>query len=146
LLNPHTLPNISTRNDRFVNFNITRDNSLEVSDDLLMARALRKLLPPYRGAARTLFRGESAWNRKRRTYGLSWSSDLVTAEGFARGLTRHSQGGSVVLKAIVPPCAIVARIKAADDRYGEKEFIVDRSELDIVSVVQRCPQVPLCEP
>ena len=27
MLNPHTLPNISTRNDRLVNFNITRDNS-----------------------------------------------------------------------------------------------------------------------
>ena len=25
---PQRLPNISTRNDRFVNFNITRDNSL----------------------------------------------------------------------------------------------------------------------
>jgi hypothetical protein len=44
-------------------------------DDLLLARGLKVLLPPYKGPGRVLFRGDTALNRRRRTYGLSWSAD-----------------------------------------------------------------------
>src|SRR4029078_11663088 len=48
----------------------------EVSDDLLLADGLRAMLPAYVGPAVMLYRGDSFWNRRRRTYGLSWSRDV----------------------------------------------------------------------
>jgi hypothetical protein len=44
----------------------------EVSDDLVLINALWSLLPRYIGPAPlTLYRGDSLWNRRRRTYGLA---------------------------------------------------------------------------
>jgi hypothetical protein len=54
----------------------------QVDKDLALADGLRALLPRYNGPAITLYRGETAWNRQRRTYGLSWSASL--ARGFAK--------------------------------------------------------------
>jgi hypothetical protein len=57
----------------------------EVGDDLILIKALRVLLPTYRGDALRLYRGDSAWNRRRRTYGLSWTTDIEVARSFAKG-------------------------------------------------------------
>lgn len=110
---------------------------LEVGDDLVLARALRLLLPTYEGPGLTLYRGDSAWNRKRRTYGMSWTSDIGVGRSFAQGPWRYHTGGSVLLTATAPPEAIVCAPHALDDRYEEAEYIVDRRLLKAVQVVQR---------
>ena len=42
----------------------------EVGNDLLLADGLRRLLPAYSGPPVALWRGDSFYNRRRRTYGL----------------------------------------------------------------------------
>ena len=49
-----------------------------VNNDILLIDALRKLLPPYRGGDKLLYRGESAENYKRGTYGLSLARIFAT--------------------------------------------------------------------
>jgi hypothetical protein len=111
---------------------------LEVGDDLLMIRALRVLLPPYRGPAVTLFRGDSFSNRCRRTYGLSWTSERAVAEDFANGdLRADIGGGSVLLQTLAPADAIICAPHRLDNRYGENEYLVDRRRLGCVTVLQR---------
>jgi hypothetical protein len=113
----------------------------QVNDDLALIGALRQLLPPYRGGPLTLYRGDSAFNRRRRTYGHSWTSSLDTARGFAYGVWRAFDGGSVVLKSIVPPAAIICAPALQGDDYGEDEYLVDRRKLGRVEVIERVSQV-----
>ena len=68
----------------------------EVSDDLILLDGLWSLLPRYRGPALILFRGDSMYNRQRRTYGVSWTESIEVARQYAeRGLWRTFKGGSV---------------------------------------------------
>ena len=109
-----------------------------VNDDRVLLDALRVLLPPYSGSALTLYRGDSAWNRSRRTYGPSWSADIATADGFARGMWHTFTGGSVVVRTIAPPAAIVCAVHGSEaDSHHEAEYLVDRRRLERVEVVKR---------
>ena len=76
----------------------------ELGDDLLLCDALRALLPPYQGAAPLrLYRGETAHNRQRRTYGASWSRNRELANSFAQDwFQRTCEGGSVLLERMRP--------------------------------------------
>ena len=118
-----------------------------VNDDLVLLPALRKILPTYTGPAVTLFRGEGAWNRSRRTYGMSWTSNLEVAEAHARsGMYRFSQGGSLVLSTLAPPEAIVCDVSLhIEDRYEESEILVDRRRLGQVTVLRRYSQQTAAE-
>ena len=98
----------------------------EVSNDLLLIKLLRVLLPKYRGPAMTLFRGETMWNRRHRTYGMSWSTDVEVASHFANGMHRTCQGGSVVLKTRAPAEAIICASKLVDNRFEVHEILVGR--------------------
>ena len=117
----------------------------EVSDDLLLCDALRMMLLPYAGPARVLYRGEIGENQRRRTYSLSWSQDIDVARHFAQGITRTCIGGSVLLKTTAPPSAIICAPSNAADRYGEREFLVDRRRLHKVEVVERFSQISHAE-
>ncbi|WP_140886677.1 hypothetical protein [Muricoccus nepalensis] len=114
-----------------------------VGDDLALAAGLRLLMPPYSGPAVEVYRGEGARNRRRRTYGFSWSSSREAAEAHARGLWQTTDGGSVLLRATAPPSAIICAVPEEDDHYGEEEFLVDRRYLRGVEVVARFPQKAL---
>lgn len=115
----------------------------EANDDLALADALRQLLPAYRGPDLLLFRGDSAWNRQRRTYGLAWSRREGVADGFATGWWRRfCAEGSVLLRATVPAAAIIATIPRRRDAYGEAEVLVDRRRLGPVEVLRRYPHQP----
>jgi len=112
----------------------------EAGADFILAEALRILLPEYRGRrAVTLYRGEGARNWRYRCPSLSWTASRAVADAHARGMHSYSKGGSVVLKASVPPGAIIAKVPANEDRYGETEYLVDRRMLDLktVTVVRR---------
>jgi len=109
-----------------------------VTDDIVLLNALRVLLPRYNGPSMRLYRGDSALNRRRRTYGVSWSSEAAVADHFAKGLWRTSRGGSVVLRAEATQEAIISAFHSAGpDRFAEAEFLVDRRLLKKVSVIRR---------
>jgi hypothetical protein len=113
----------------------------ETGDDLALVDGLRFLLPSYSGPSLRLFRGDGFQNRRRRTYGLSWTTDRETALRFAeKGMWRHTVGGSVLLEATAGPMAIVASLA---DRYGEQEYLVDRRKLGIVRVVEQFTQISI---
>ena len=117
----------------------------ETENDRVLADALRQLLPPYQGAAIRLYRGDSAWNRRRRTYGLSWTASREVATGFAEGIWQTFDGGSVVLETDAPAeaviCALHLHSQALDLRdYEESEYLVDRRKLEQVRVIERFAQ------
>jgi hypothetical protein len=108
----------------------------EVGNDCLLIDALRKLLPPIAGGPVTLYRGESLRNHQRRTYGLSWTSLRYIAQGYAEHPWGSAGQATVLIKAHVPESAIIAKTNSGYDRYGEKEYIVDRRKLNSVRVVK----------
>jgi hypothetical protein len=118
----------------------------EVGDDLTLLDGLRSLLPRYRGLALILFRGDSMCNRRRRTYGASWTESIEVAQQYAEGIWRTFKGGSVLLETRAPPEAVICAPAMFDDRYAEREYIVDRRRLSAVKVVQRFSQLDLKEP
>lgn len=89
-----------------------------------------------------LYRGEGAVNRKRRTYGLSWSSTKMLARAFAETSNyRCANGGSVLLATLAAPEAIICAPALISDNYAEQEFIIDRRRLGKVHVEERFPQL-----
>lgn len=117
------------------------DSIRQECDDLALLSGLRVLLPRYEGTGMQLYRGDSFLNRKHRTYGASWSSDIEVAQGFADGWFHQcSKGGSVLLEAYAPPEAIICAPHLIDDRYGEQEYVVDRRYLKRVAVLERFPE------
>jgi hypothetical protein len=113
-----------------------------VGDDLLLVRALRLLLPAYDGPGLTLYRGESAANRRWRNYGLAWSREQGVGDGYARGIWQTFEGGSVLLKTMAEPQAIICAPMLHDNGYGEDEYLVDRRFLGTVTVLARYSQRP----
>jgi hypothetical protein len=92
-----------------------------------------------------LYRGESWKNRCRRTYGSPWSASREVGEAYAAtGYYRTFNGGSVLLRTLAPADAIICAISESADRYGEQEFVVDRSRLNEVEV-QRYPRTTFAE-
>jgi hypothetical protein len=114
-----------------------------VSNDLVLADALRHLLPPYCGPALRLYRGENFHNRRRRSYGFSWTSDEEVADGHAQSFHQTCEGGSVVLSAMVPAEAVICAPHLLQNRYAEDEYVVDRRLLSDVKVIRRYPQRPI---
>ena len=109
----------------------------ETGDDLLLASALRNLMPSYEGPAITLYRGEGWQNRCRRTYGLSWTPRRDVAEGFAEARRGMYEAGTCVIATEAQPEAIVSAPGHHDDRFDESEFLVDRRRLKGVRVIER---------
>ncbi len=133
---------------RFLNLWVSNSDSIrnEIGNDLDIYDGLRSLLPRYAGPALRLYRGDSALNRRRRTYGLSWSADRAKAREFAedrRRFWRTFKGGSVLLETIAPPEAIICAPALLGDHYGEEEYIIDRRRLSAVKVLEHFSQVPL---
>lgn len=117
---------------------ILRDTSRK---DLVLIDALWVLLPAYRGESMRVFRGESASNRRLRTYGCSWTRERKVADAFAQGRWRLHEGGSVLVEATAAPEAIISAIPRAADMGKEREVLIDRRKLGRVRVLQRYPQV-----
>lgn len=114
------------------------DHLRQECTDLVLADGLRILLPKYRGPAQHLYRGEIFPNRRRRTYGLSWSASADVARSHAKkGECRACRGGSVLLETMAPADAIISRVRFSEDRYGEIEYVVDRRRLTSVKVIER---------
>lgn len=129
---------------------------LRVGDNRVLCDAARILLPRYRGSTVRLFRGAGTTERRRRTYGVSWSTDVAVAERFAEE-RRVMDCGSVLLETLAPPKAIICEIQYPEpftqeeietfkrehpegetsEYHEEREYIVDRRYLNAVKVVRR---------
>jgi hypothetical protein len=121
----------------------------------LVCAAIHAMLPAYTGPAVRLFRGASELERKRRAYGLSWTSDVAEAETFAEKY-RAWPGGSVVLETLAPPAAVISKMEYPEpfteeeraeipgahftEFHDEREHFVDRRRLTLVKVVRRLPE------
>ena len=138
------LPSVSQTMQRwFLKLWIEHGDGLrdDAGHDRELIAALGITLPPYEGPALTLYRGDSWWNRRRRSYGMSWSSHEEVAEAFAQGMWRTTTQGSVVLRAEVPAATIIRQVHGADsDHYEEAEYWVDRRRLRTVDVLRRHAQ------
>lgn len=113
----------------------------EVRSTRWLGDALKVLLPVYTGPGLILYRGEGAWNRRRGTYGMSWTSSRDIADAFARGVWRTHQGGSVLLQTDAPPEAILYAPALDGDHYDEQEYIVESRRLSRVVVLCRYNQI-----
>ncbi len=74
---------------------------------------------------------------------MAWSADREAATCFARGINRCSIGGSVLLRTVAPPAAIISapHILGAI-RQSEEEYVVDRRQLSGgVTILERFGQV-----
>jgi hypothetical protein len=115
---------------------------LKVGDHRALCIAARMLMPPYRGPSVRLYRGASGSERRRRIYGISWTSDINTAEKFAEQY-RHFYEGSVLLETVAPTEAIFCDIGGASGHlYGEGEYAVDRRHLRCVNLARHYPAQP----
>jgi hypothetical protein len=116
----------------------------EAGTDILL-KVLWRLLPRYEGPAVQLYRGEAWENRLQETHGMSWSTDICVARGYAERFARKSEGGSVLLQVLAKSSAIISRVHDDNDSYGEREFIIDGQRLRGVRVIERMPQISIAE-
>ncbi|MGJ0507473.1 MAG: hypothetical protein ACR652_10110 [Methylocystis sp.] len=84
-----------------------------------------------------MFRGETLFNRRRRTYGLSWTDKIEIAEEFAK-FAAKMHGDGCLLETVAPPEAIICSPAELSDRFdGEREFLIDRRQLGKVAILNR---------
>jgi hypothetical protein len=100
-----------------------------VKDDALLFDVMRRLLRPYEGDGLILYRGDTAANHARRTYGPSWTTGIETAKMF---VGFHREQGSVLLETFAPAEAVISRRSPENDHLGEQEYFVDARLLNEV--------------
>jgi hypothetical protein len=110
--------------------------------------AMRVLFPRYRGPAMRLFRGADAPEaRRRKFFGVSWTSDIETARWFAKRYQDYSVGG-VVFETMASREAIIStpgldgpyfEDENGERMYDESEYLVDGRRLSSVKIVHRYP-------
>lgn len=112
----------------------------QLSDDELLVRLLRHLLPRYEGEGHILFRGENLKRWERGEIGLAWTSKQAVAEMFASGLNAHTSGG-VLLQASVPAHAVICVNHPHSSYLDESQFTIDPSLIENCVVIRRYPPV-----
>ena len=127
---------------RMLNFFLDHGDALRgaVPHEFLLLDFLRAVLPRYAGPSLTLHRGTSFQERRRRTYGSSWTANEAVARHIAeKDKCRTVLGGSVVLKTDAPASAVICAPALVNNRFQEDEYIVDRRRLRRVDVTERFP-------
>jgi len=133
----------------------TKMLNMRCDDHRALCQALRILMPKYNGPELRLYRGAAALERRRRQYGISWTSSLSAAEEFAEGYRKRPEG-SVVLETIAMPAAIISAVEypppitkaekvgaglppnaKVTEWHEECEYLVDRRLLGPVTVLRR---------
>ena len=116
-----------------------------IGDDRLLVAGLRALMPPYRGGAFVIYRGDSVTNHKRRTYGASWSRSRSIADQHAQHWAMYQPEGAVLLQATARREAIICALRHHTQGI-EDEYIIDRRYLRPVTVLRRFPHRPRSHP
>ena len=101
--------------------------------------AFRRFIKPYQGPTLTLYRGELEARYADGVYGIAWTTNLNTAEMFARRRVPLQEGPGVVLRIEATTEVIVADLKRFSQHtvnIGEDKYIVDpRLIQGLISVV-----------
>jgi len=112
---------------------------LRVGHRPTMAAALRVLMPSsYSGPPLMLYRGTIIGERRRRIYGFSWTTDIATAQSFAKHWSQSAPDDAsrgLILKTLAPPEAVML-IRQPEDYYDEGEVVVDPFRLSKINVVE----------
>lgn len=112
---------------------------LSVGHRPTIAKALRVLLPrtPV-SSPTTIYRGCMDRERRRRTYGFSWTTSIDVAKAFAGA----AGDGGVVLQAVANPEAVLVVRDMRDDEinfgnspYDENEIIIDPFQIGSVTAL-----------
>jgi hypothetical protein len=92
--------------------------------DPILVDVFKYLLPPYRGPALKLYRGELHSRHLERIYGISWTPKLDVANMFAN---RRSgvDGRGVTLELEATPDMIAASPGEHTSWLGEEEYVID---------------------
>jgi hypothetical protein len=114
----------------------------QVADDALLVRLLRHLLPPYKGGALTLFRGENLPRWEKGAVGLAWTDKIDVARMFGGGLNARDTGG-VLLRGAFGPAAIISGSDIHSRYLGEMQFTIDPFYGTDIDVLERYPP---CDP
>ena len=110
----------------------------QVAADRLLARFLRKTLPPYLGGQLTLFRGENLDRLNDGRIGFAWTPKYEVAEMFAAGLNACGSGGAV-LTATLDASAIICGPNAHSEHLGEGQFTADPFRVTDARIVGTFP-------
>lgn len=111
-----------------------------IDDDALILDMLWTWLPRHDGPGLTLYRGENLQRLGMERVGFAWSDNMVTAHMFASGLNAVN-GGGALLRAEVPPSAVIAGPSRHSLWLGESEFTVDPRRLARIELVARFAEV-----
>ena len=112
----------------------------QVSDDDLLCRMLRQLLPPYGGGPVTLYRGENLGRWQEKQVGFSWTREVEVARMFGRGLNATGTGG-VLLRGVFSPTSIICGPNCHSEYLQEGQFTVDPSMTPNLEVVEEFPPI-----
>ncbi len=110
----------------------------QVSDDDLLSRMLRQLVPAYEGGSITLYRGENLERWQAKKIGFSWTNDVEVARMFGRGLNATRSGG-VLIRGEFPPSSVICGPNSHSVYLQEAQFTVDPSLLPAIEEVERYP-------
>jgi len=102
--------------------------------DLILVDAFKHLVPPYRGPALKLYRGELHSRHLERVYGISWTPKLSVATMFA-DRRRDIEGLGVKLEIEATPDMIAASPGEHTSWLGEEEYVIDPRLIRAVQVL-----------
>ncbi|WP_237285642.1 hypothetical protein, partial [Vibrio anguillarum] len=105
-----------------------------ISDDKLILKWLKLILPKYEGGELQLYRGECQFLYDQGLIGFCWTPKKQVAEKFARGLNATESGG-VLLSAYVSSEAILSAPNShSADWLEESEYTCDPTQIRSIEV------------
>lgn len=113
----------------------------KVSNDALLLSVLLETLPVYKGAGKTLYRGECQDLYRQNKIGFCWTPNKDIARRFASGLNAIESGG-VLLQAYASESAIISepnnhsKIQMQEFEYTCNPNIIQR--LKVIEEFEKC--------
>ncbi|WP_217516220.1 hypothetical protein [Vibrio metschnikovii] len=112
-----------------------------ISDDKLILKWLKLILPKYEGGELQLYRGECQFLYDQGLIGFCWTPKKQVAEKFARGLNAIESGG-VLLSAYVSSEAILSAPNShSADWLEESEYTYDPTQIRSIEVLHKYPKL-----
>nr|WP_238533049.1 hypothetical protein [Vibrio anguillarum] len=112
-----------------------------ISDDKLILKWLKLILPKYEGGELQLYRGECQFLYDQGLIGFCWTPKKQVAEKFARGLNATESGG-VLLSAYVSSEAILSAPNShSADWLEESEYTCDPTQIRSIEVLHKYPKL-----
>lgn len=125
---------------KFQSIWITRGHRIreQIDDDKLLVLILEKLLPPFIGEAKKLYRGENIDRYRSGRIGFCWTESYETAEMFARGLNAIKSGG-ILLACIAKTDSVISGVADHSKYLEEFEYTINPFKLYNITEVKEYP-------